>query len=66
MEQNFDVKPIGVKYICDDCLKGEMVPTGKHDFYPEHMEFEHQCNNCGIKIKLHDKYPLIRYVSLND
>ncbi|MED2129060.1 hypothetical protein P4V88_26680 [Bacillus thuringiensis] len=29
MEQRFEVKPIGVKYICDSCEEGEMIYTGE-------------------------------------
>ncbi|MEH7457717.1 hypothetical protein V7183_10890 [Bacillus sp. JJ1127] len=64
MEQHFEVKPIGVKYICDTCQKGEMLPTGNNNFMVNTPQFEHKCNNCGTKIKLTDKYPLIRYQQL--
>lgn len=65
MEETFAVKPVGVKYICDSCRKGEMLPTGKN-YWSNPPQFEHECNQCGGKINLEEKYPLIRYCNSNN
>lgn len=61
MEETFRVKPIGVKYICDFCGKGEMNQTGEMKMYENHVNFIHTCDNCYKEIELKQKYPLIRY-----
>lgn len=61
MEQTFEVQPYGVKYICDSCGKGEMLPTGKNDWTVDPPLLEHSCSQCGQKKKFIEKYPLIRY-----
>lgn len=60
MEREFDVKPIGIKYICDVCSKGEMLPNGKNDFRHS-VEIGHTCSYCGEEQKFVVKYPLTRY-----
>jgi len=59
MEQTFEVKPIGLKYLCDECgqemsCEGSMVIENDQPFFP------HKCN-CGNVIKLTKKYPTIEY-----
>ncbi|HZH60698.1 MAG TPA: hypothetical protein VEY70_14215 [Metabacillus sp.] len=60
MEITFEVKPIGVKYVCDSCGEGEMVPNGKNDFKYE-VKIGHTCSKCGLEKDFAEKYPLIRY-----
>lgn len=64
MEEIFDVKPIGIRYVCDYCGKGEMVPTGKNDWSVNPPKLEHMCKKCEFKMILNEKYPLIRYTPL--
>lgn len=61
LEKTFEVKPIGVRYICDVCNKGEMSQTGQLKMYEHHATFVHKCNNCKHELELNEKYPLIRY-----
>lgn len=61
LEKTFEVKPIGVKYICDSCEKGEMRTTGKMKMFETHAEYHHTCDTCGAESDLPEKYPLIRY-----
>lgn len=61
MERNFEVKPIGVKYICDKCGDGEMLPTGKMKMFETHALYPHICNKCATEKDFIEKYPLIRY-----
>ncbi|UOK49472.1 hypothetical protein KU891_29105 (plasmid) [Bacillus tropicus] len=64
MEQTFEVRPFGVKYICDSCGEGEMLHTGEIKWRSSPPELAHECNQCGHKEYFHDKYPLIRWESL--
>ncbi|MBY7121766.1 hypothetical protein ILS93_06535 [Bacillus sp. 16GRE42] len=61
MEKEFEVRPFGVKYICDSCEEGEMVLTDDFKIYEKHMEFTHKCQKCGAERDFLEKYPLIRY-----
>ncbi len=64
MEQEFTVEAYGVKCVCDECKKGEMIPTGTQHFYENHIGYIHKCTNCGIEKEYSEKYPLIRYRSV--
>ncbi|OUB49894.1 hypothetical protein [Bacillus thuringiensis] len=61
MEEKFEVKPVGVKYICDSCNQGEMVPTNNIKMFEKNIEYIHKCSRCGAERGLNNKYPLIRY-----
>lgn len=61
MEKEYFVIPVGVKYICNFCGGGEMIPTNKNNWSVDPPNFEHKCNNCGKEILLNEKYPTIRY-----
>jgi len=61
VEEKFVVQPVGVRYRCDSCKSGEMLPTGSNDWSSNLPNFEHKCNKCGAKVILNEKYPLIRY-----
>ena len=61
MEEKFDVSPIGIRYICDSCNNGEMLPTGEMNMYENHATFIHKCKTCKNEKELMEKYPLIRY-----
>ncbi|MGE1060813.1 hypothetical protein [Bacillus sp. GMa5/1] len=65
LKKLFEVKPYGVKYICDSCEEGEMLPTGKA-YWSDPPKFEHACNQCSAKLSLSEKYPVIRYQFNND
>ncbi|MBM7835701.1 hypothetical protein [Clostridium sardiniense] len=64
MEKETLVKSILVKYICDYCNEGNVIPTGENYWEYNPPKFEHKCTKCGKRILLNDKYPLIRYRSL--
>lgn len=61
LEKTFEIKPLGVKYICDECCKGEMLSTRKMKMFDNHAEFSHSCNYCKVERYFLEKYPLIRY-----
>lgn len=45
-EKRTEVKTYVVRYICDDCGEGEMVPTGLClSIWP--AQYPHKCNKCG-------------------
>jgi ssDNA-binding Zn-finger/Zn-ribbon topoisomerase 1 len=61
VEKHFNVTPIGVKYVCDNCKKGDMqYIDGKVEF-SDPPKFLHQCSNCGDTKYLEKKYPTVEY-----
>jgi hypothetical protein len=56
-EQRFDVKQVGIRYICDECDTGEMLPHGKPEWLAEPVQFPHKCNHCGHEQAFGDRYP---------
>lgn len=64
MEKEFTVEPICIKYICDNCNEGEMRPTGINDWESSPPKFQHKCTECGAEKTFEEKYPLIRYKSI--
>lgn len=45
-EKRTEVKTYVVRYICDDCGEGEMVPTGQClTSWP--AKYPHKCSKCG-------------------
>jgi DNA-directed RNA polymerase subunit RPC12/RpoP len=61
LEKRFEVKSIGIKYICDTCGEGEMSPTGGLKMFETNATYPHICERCGAEKDLLEKYPLIRY-----
>lgn len=64
MEKEFLLKPIGIKYICDNCNEGEMMPIGENSWLSNPPKFNHKCNKCGSEKLLNEKYPIIRYKTI--
>lgn len=62
-EQNFQVVPIGIKYICDLCKEGEMEYTGNM-LMTNPPQFTHKCNRCEVEKSFFKKYPTIEYKTL--
>lgn len=61
-EKTFEVVPVGVDYICDECKQGTMVFTKFHaDSLRGSAPFEHTCNQCGHKCDLVEKFPTVRF-----
>lgn len=65
-EELFDVKPVGVKYICEFCNEGEMIADKTMIANP--FEFlkspliAHKCTKCGKTLQLMENYPKIEWV----
>lgn len=62
-EEMFDIKPVGIRYICEFCNEGEMktVPgsEAKLSFPPM---FDHKCTKCGKMMLLPKIYPYIEWI----
>jgi DNA polymerase III alpha subunit (gram-positive type) len=66
LEKSYEVKPIVIKYICDSCNLGEMLPTGKMKMFETHALFIHKCEKCGVEHDFFEKYPLIKYEDIKE
>lgn len=64
-EEEVRVVPYKVKAICEECIVGELIPTGisKATNPPK---FEHKCSDCGYTLNIRDKYPIIRFKEVHD
>ena len=59
-ERIYDVKIVGVDYVCDECGTGLMESTGvalmsNPPWYPHH------CSHCGATKNISERYPTVRY-----
>ncbi len=63
-EQEFDVKPIGIEYICDECGKGIMRPHGNFVLTSNPIQHPHKCHEWGHTDNFTKKYPDIVYRSI--
>lgn len=69
-EEAFELKPVGIRYICEFCNEGEMiydssenvviVPLNRSTMIP------HKCNKCGKDMKLPKTYPYIEWVTAEE
>ena len=68
-EEMFDVKPVGIRYICENCHKGEMIASNDTPLIIEggipRMR-SHKCNNCGTTMLLPKTYPYIEWIPKED
>lgn len=67
-EKTFNVRPVGVKYICEFCKEGEMVQDkdNKEVLMSYPSQFPHKCNKCNKTMYLPKPYPYIEWVTKND
>ena len=62
-EAVFNIRPIGVKYICEHCHEGEMKLIMGPFEIPEYANmFKHTCNKCGGELYLPRIYPYIEWI----
>ncbi len=61
-EESFDVKPIGVRYICEHCNNGEMIKVEPTAFDPSRELIMHRCDKCNGTLYLPKIYPYIEWV----
>ena len=70
-ERTFDIKPVGVKYICEFCNEGEMVYENNQPIFVETINTQpvmhsHVCTKCGKTMLLPKMYPYIEWISDED
>ena len=72
-EEVFEIKPVGVRYKCEHCKKGEMkveMEPGKDPFiWSEKLGrgmVQHKCTNCQLELLLPKQYPYIEWVPLEE
>jgi hypothetical protein len=59
-ERRFEVKPVGVDYVCDVCNTGLMVQVGLM-LPTDPPQWKHKCSNCGDTKDFFAKYPDLRF-----
>lgn len=62
-ERTYEVRPLGVEYVCDSCNTGVMIPTGLSQLTSP-QRWEHRCAHCGVVQTLFQTYPTIRWERL--
>ncbi len=62
-ERTYEVKVVGIDYICDNCNTGVMEATGKM-LMVDPPQWEHKCNHCSATRNFPQKYPAIGYKRL--
>ena len=58
-ERTFEIKQVGVEYVCDSCGVGTMEKTGMA-LLSNPAQYVHRCNNCGHDASFRTTYPGIR------
>lgn len=67
-EAVFNIRPIGVKYICEHCGEGEMRAVPEDDGAivwqgtPRSRLIRHRCNKCKGELRLPKTYPYIEWI----
>ncbi|MBO5424418.1 MAG: hypothetical protein J6A25_02795 [Lachnospiraceae bacterium] len=61
MEIHYNIKPVGVRYLCDNC-NGEMKHTDGIVLMSNPPKYKHICSNCGEIEYLEEVYPTIRWI----
>lgn len=59
-EREFEIRQVGVDYICDGCNTGAMLPTGVMLLCAP-PKWPHKCNHCGAEATFSVKYPSVRF-----
>jgi hypothetical protein len=58
-EQRFEMKPYGVRYMCDECDLEMVQAGGALMSYPP--KYPHNCLKCGNTENLRERYPTVRW-----
>lgn len=65
-EELFEVKPIGIRYKCEHCGKGEMkVDIENLIIRQSNAMYKHRCTECGGELLLPKMYPYIEWVPID-
>jgi|JI10StandDraft_1071094.scaffolds.fasta_scaffold883266_3 DNA-directed RNA polymerase subunit RPC12/RpoP len=62
-ERTYEVRTIGVDYLCDKCGDGLMEHTGIM-LMSDPPKYPHKCNRCGTVMDFFQKYPTVRWERL--
>ena len=66
-EATFEIKPIGIKRICEHCGEGEMKRDPDEPIRMSNPPLiSHKCTKCGGTLLLPKEYPYIEWVSEGD
>lgn len=70
-EEDFEVRPIGVRYICEFCHEGEMIVDHTEGQFIETVLtnpplIQHKCTKCGGTMRLPRSYPYIEWVPVDN
>lgn len=65
-EESFDVKPVGVRYICEFCNKGEMKYYNPDSAVVNMPMIPHKCTECGKIMHLPKLYPYIEWIPIDE
>ena len=60
-EREFELRPVGVDYICDKCNTGVMELSGNMMLTTHPPLYPHQCNACGHMQNFDQKYPTVKH-----
>lgn len=64
-ERVFELVPIGIKYICEFCNKGEQRMSPDNSFNPSDgkpLMLKHVCSECGKEMMLPKPYPFVEWI----
>jgi predicted RNA-binding Zn-ribbon protein involved in translation (DUF1610 family) len=59
-ERTYQVRTVGVEYVCDQCGAGTMQLRGNTMLMSNPPQYPHQCDKCGHRQDLLAKYPTYR------
>ena len=60
-ERTYEIKPVGVDYVCDKCNTGVMVHNSGIALMCNPPQFVHVCSNCGHEQQMLEVYPTLRW-----
>ena len=60
-ERKFEVRPVGVEYVCGRCGDGVMVAGKLTLGADDEPAWMHTCPSCGHSQPLPEKYPTVRF-----
>lgn len=59
-ERDYDVRPVGVEYVCDECGVGLMMHTNMA-IMSNPPQYPHHCSDCGAVKNLEQMYPMLKW-----
>lgn len=64
-ERAFNLHPVGIKYICENCNEGEMIIDKDNPIILTSNPplIPHKCNKCGCEMRLMKTYPYVEWMT---